>query len=624
MNTIDYPPISEYALIGNCRSAALVSRRGSIDWLCWPRFDSPALFGALLDVRRGGRFSVTPARVVGVSRRYVGESAVLETTFRTETGAARLLDLMPVADEADKAGELWPDHELLRRLECLEGEIEVEVVFDPRPEYGRVTPRLRCDPGFGILCEHASQTLSLTSDRPLDLGPAGGPATGRAVLTRGECWTFSLAYNQEMPVILAPFTDDPRTHIERSARWWTGWMESCAYHGPYESLVRRSAITLKLLTYSPTGALVAAPTTSLPETIGGVRNWDYRYCWLRDSSMTLRALFALGLMGEGEAFLSWLLHGTRLTWPELQILYDVFGGSRLPERVLDHLEGYAGSAPVRVGNAAAGQLQLDIYGEVINSAWAFVERGGRLDRWTARMLVGLGRTVVRRWVEPDEGIWEPRLGRRHRTHSKAMCWVALDRLVRLSAGGHVPVVGQTIAAARDEVRDVIERQGFNTRLGHYVSELGGEALDASLLLLPLMGYADPRSERMRATAAAVRARLAVDGLLYRYPNGGDGLPGVEGAFGLCGFWSVGVRVLEGEADRAAAEFEHLISFGNDVGLFAEEIDPATGAALGNFPQAFTHVGLINAAVDIARARGEGPVPKPVGGMPDAHDMGGHA
>lgn len=599
-----------------------MSRRGSIDWLCWPRFESPALFAALLDVRRGGCFRVAPVRVVDMSRRYVGESAVLETTFRTETGAARVLDLMPVADETEKADELWPDHELLRRVECLEGEVEVEVFFSPRPDYGRVSSRLRQDPAFGLLCEHRSEVLSLSSDRSLTVGAGGATAAGRAVLTAGESWTLSLAYNQELPAILPPRAHDPVAHIERSVRWWSRWMESCTYHGPYEALVRRSAITLKLLTYSPSGALVAAPTTSLPEAVGGVRNWDYRYCWLRDASMTLRALFGLGLMGEGEAFLSWLLHTTRITWPELQILYDVFGGTRLPEHELDHLEGYAGSSPARIGNAAAGQLQLDVYGEVTGAAWAFVERGGQLDRWTGRMLAGLGRTVARRWAEPDEGIWEPRSGRRHHTHSKAMCWVALDRLVRLSRGGHIPGLGDRFAAVRDDVRDAIEAHGFNPRLGHYVSELDGSSLDASLLLLPLMGYTDARSERMRATSSAVRARLGVDGLLYRYLDGGDGLPGGEGAFGLCSFWSVGVRVLEGDVERAAAEFEHLLSFGNDVWLFGEEIDPVTGAALGNFPQAFTHVGLINAAVDIARARDMAPAPRPVGEMPDAHDMGG--
>jgi GH15 family glucan-1,4-alpha-glucosidase len=622
-DSIDYSAIADYGLIGNCRSAALVSRQGSLDWLCWPRYDSPSLFGALLDARRGGCFRVAPAGVIDVSRRYLGESAVLETTFRTRTGVARLLDLMPVADEAARADELWPDHELLRQLECLQGEVEAEVRFAPRFDYGAAAPRLRPDPAFGILCGHGSQVLSLTSERPLRVEADGATAVGRACLRAGETWTLSLAYNEQLPAILPPWAGDAAAHIDRTVAWWTRWMQSCTYEGPWAPLVRRSAITLKLLTYSPSGALVAAPTTSLPEAIGGVRNWDYRYCWLRDASMMLRALFDVGLMEEGEAFLSWLLHSTRLTWPELQILYDVFGGTRLPERTLDHLEGYAGSAPVRIGNAATNQLQLDIYGEVAGAAWAFVERGGALDRRTARMLVGLGHTVIRRWREPDEGIWEPRTRRSQHTHSKAMCWVALDRLARLVERGQLPGPTAEFLRERDQIRCTIEREGVGAA-GHYVSEFGGDTVDASLLLLSLLGYADPRSARMRATVAAVRDRLGANGLLYRYRTDetADGLPGGEGAFGLCGFWAVGARMLEGDVAGARADFEHLLTFANDLGLFAEQYDPATGTALGNFPQAFTHVGVINAAVDLARAEGLTPVARPVGALPDADDMRG--
>jgi GH15 family glucan-1,4-alpha-glucosidase len=326
-----------------------------------------------------------------------------------------------------------------------------------------------------------------------------------------------------------------------------------------------------------------------------------------DASLTLRAFDDLGFTVESEAFLSWSLHATRLTWPEIQVLYDVFGEARIAEVVLDHLEGYARSAPVRVGNAAARQLQLDAYGEVIDAAWRYVLRGGRLDRTTARTLAGLGDTVVRRWHEPDEGIWEPRSGRRHHTHSKAMCWVALDRLTRLCERGHVQAAAARYQPARDAIRDAIETHGFSARLGSYVSVFDGESLDASLLQLSLMGYADPRSARMRGTVARVRERLGVNGLLYRYLDTEDGLTGREGAFGICSFWAAEARALQGEVTEAHDDFERLLSLANDVGLFAEEIDPGTGAALGNFPQAFTHVGLINAAVTLARLRGEGSV-----------------
>jgi GH15 family glucan-1,4-alpha-glucosidase len=605
-----YRPIGDYALIGDCRSAALVSGSGSIDWLCWPRFDSPSIFGALLDWRRGGRFTIAPVEPFTTTRRYVGDTAVLETTFQTANGVVRLTDLMPVASEAEKARALWPDHELLRHIECLEGTVEIEVLFDPRPDYGRMIPRLIDRQTFGLVCEHQAQVIALRSEIPLV--PGGEPgARGRVRLQAGEARSLSVTHDRWLPVVLLPLSDAAGERIARSLAWWETWMRGCRYDGPYADMVRRSAITLKLMTYSPSGAVIAAPTASLPEQIGGVRNWDYRYCWLRDASLTLRAFDDLGFTIEGEAFLSWVLHATRLTWPDLQVLYDVYGEARIPESTLDHLEGYAGSVPVRVGNAAIDQLQLDTYGEVIDAAWRYCERGGRLDRTTARTLVGLGDTVIRRWHEPDEGIWEPRGGRQHHTHSKAMCWVALDRLVRLCERRHVQADAARFAQTRDAIREIIEARGYSVRLGSYVSILDGETFDASLLLLSLMGYADPQSPRMRGTLARVRDRLGADGLLYRYLDEDDGLPGSEGAFGICGFWGVEARALQGEVVAARGDFERLLSFGNDVGLFAEEIDPKDGAALGNFPQAFTHVGVINAAVTLARLQGEEPARTPV-------------
>jgi GH15 family glucan-1,4-alpha-glucosidase len=605
-----YRPIGDYAMIGDCRSAALVSGSGSIDWLCWPRFDSPSIFGALLDQRQGGRFSIAPVEPFITRRRYIGDTAVLETTFETANGVARLTDLMPVASEAEKARALWPDHELLRRIECLAGTVEVDVLFDPRPDYGRVVPRLIDRHAFGLVCEHRAQVIALRSEIPLV--PGEGPGVrGRARLQADEARTLSVTYDRWLPVVLLPLGGAAGDRIARSLAWWEAWMRGCRYDGPYAEMVRRSAITLKLMTYAPSGAVIASPTASLPEQIGGVRNWDYRYCWLRDASLTLRAFDDLGFTVEGEAFLSWVLHATRLTWPELQVLYDVYGEARIPESTLDHLEGYARSVPVRVGNAAIDQLQLDTYGEVIDAAWRYCERGGRLDRTTARTLVGLGDTVIRRWHEPDEGIWEPRRGRQHHTHSKAMCWVALDRLARLCEGRHVQADAVRFARAGDAIREVIEARGYNARLGSYVSIFDGETLDASLLLLSLMGYADPQSPRMRGTLARVRERLGANGLLYRYLDEDDGLPGSEGAFGICGFWGVEARALEGDVTAARSDFERLLSFGNDVGLFAEEIDPEDGAAIGNFPQAFTHVGLINAAVTLARLQGERPAHTPV-------------
>jgi GH15 family glucan-1,4-alpha-glucosidase len=599
-----HPAISDYAIIGDCRSAALISRNGSLDWLCWPRFDSPSLFGALLDQAKGGRFAVRPVLPFVGERRYVPDTNILETTFRTSSGILRLTDLMPVCSEADKRRELWPQHQILRAVECLAGEVEVELVCDPRPDYARTTPRLRDRGALGIHYEHRDTVLVLRSDLPLALSTDGGGVRGRAVLRAGERRHVSLVFSQGEPAVIPPLGAPAERKIRMSVEWWKQWAGRCTYAGPHRAAVVRSALTLKLMAYAPSGAVVAAPTTSLPEQPGGTRNWDYRYCWLRDASLTLQALFDLGYPAEAEAFLGWLIHTTRISWPELQILYDVYGRADLKERQVDQLAGFGGARPVRVGNAAEGQLQLDVYGEVLDAVYQFVQRGGRLDRATARMLIGFGDTVCRRWREPDEGIWEVRAARRQHTYSKAMCWVALDRLLRLHAAGLLRAPATRLARERAAIGEEIERRGFDAGLQSYVSVLGGDTLDASLLQLGRYGYADPASPRMRGTLAAVHARLGRNGLLYRYLED-DGLAPGEGAFGICSFWAVTAQALGGDRRGAGEVFEHLLDYANDVGLFAEEIDPASGAALGNFPQAFTHVGLIDAALTLAPGAARG-------------------
>jgi GH15 family glucan-1,4-alpha-glucosidase len=595
-----YPPIADYALIGDCRSAALISRGGSLDWLCWPRFDSPSLFAALLDRERGGSFRVGPAGPFRTERRYLPDSNSLETIFHTADGVLALRDVMPVASEAEKRAELLPEHEILRELEGVRGEVKLEIDYAPHPEYGLIRPAIQDRGPFGLQCEIPGATVSLRSDVPLHVAADGQSAHGVTSISGGERVYLSLTYSEEAPSVIPVLGDAARHRLARSDRWWRHWAERCAYHGPYRDAVVRSALALKLMAYAPSGAIVAAPTTSLPERLGGVRNWDYRYCWLRDASFTLRALFALGHLEEGEAFLNWMLHATRLTWPELQILYDVYGEADLPERQLAHLAGYAGSRPVRVGNDAHGQLQLDVYGEVIDAAARFAEAGGRFDRETAHLLAGLGHTVCARWREPDEGIWEGRSGRRQHTHSKVLCWVALDRLIALHERQRLPIDVAAFQQTRDAIRETIERRGYNERLGSYTRLLDGEDLDASLLTLPLYRYIEASDPRMMATRARIAQRLGRGGLIYRYAEDArDGLPQGEGAFGICSFWAVECRALSGDVAGATMDFERLVAYANDVGLLAEEIDPETGAALGNFPQAFTHVGLINAALTLA-------------------------
>lgn len=600
-----YPPISDYALIGDCRGAGLVSRDGSLDWLCLPRFDSPSIFAALLDAEAGGRFRIRPTGEFRATRRYLPDTNILETTFTSPGSVVVLRDLMPVSTEEDKRERLYPQHEVLREVEGLQGEMELDILYEPRPDYGRMRTVFHERGALGLWCEAHGAVLVLRSELPLELSGYGRSAHGIAHIRAGERKYLSFTYSDEGPAVVPLLGMSARDRRERSAQWWREWAGRCTYHGPYRDMVVRSALALKLMAYAPSGAVIAAPTTSLPEQVGGVRNWDYRYCWLRDASFTLRALFTLGYDEEAHAFLSWMLHATRLTWPELRVLYDVYGEARLPERELPHLAGYVGSRPVRVGNDAHNQLQLDVYGEVIDGVAQFAHRAGRFDRDTSRMLDGLGRTVCKRWREPDEGIWEGRSGRFHHTHSKALCWVALDRLIQMHEAGHLTISVDLFRAHRDAIRNEIETRGYNARLGSYTRTFDGNEMDASLLTLPLYGYIAATHPRMRTTCARVQERLARGSLLYRYDTGADdGLPPGEGAFGICSFWGVECVAAGGDVAGATRAFERLLSYANDVGLLAEEIDPETGSALGNFPQAFTHVGLINAALTLAECRGE--------------------
>ncbi|HET9659377.1 MAG TPA: glycoside hydrolase family 15 protein [Thermomicrobiales bacterium] len=416
----------------------------------------------------------------------------------------------------------------------------------------------------------------------------------------GDRAYLSLSYSDDAPAVVPELGAAAWGRSRQTIDWWRDWADRCTYQGPYREEVIRSALALKLMCFAPSGAVIAAPTTSLPEEIGGTRNWDYRYCWLRDASFTLRALLDLGYDKEAAAYYDWLLHATRLTQPELQVLYDAYGEAHIPERELSHLDGYAGSRPVRIGNGAFGQLQLDVYGEVLDAVTRFILQGERLDRDTVHFLDGLGRTVCTRWREPDDGIWESRGGRAHHTHSKALCWVALDRLIRMHERYGLNFHVERFRTERAEIRAAIEARGYNDQIGSYTQVFDGETVDASLLTLSWYGYVEASNPRMISTCERIHERLAHGALLHRYERAmKDGLPGGEGAFGICGFWAVETRARGGDLEGARWAFERLLSYANDLGLFAEEIDPGSGAALGNFPQAFTHVGVINAALTLA-------------------------
>jgi GH15 family glucan-1,4-alpha-glucosidase len=598
-----YPPIGDYAAIGNCRTLALVSRAGSIDWLCLPHFSGPSVFAAMLDAERGGRFAVIPRDVQDVHRMYVHDTNVLCTTYHCSRGVLRLTDFLTAHAGLEATHRLEAQHELVRIVECIEGEVALDAIYAPRPDYARHTPRLQHRGALGWACTYRGMIAFLTSDLGFE---AKDPATlaASATLEAGERRQLVFSYSECDIGVVNPLGDAVQQRLDSTVRWWRSWSARSIYEGPYRGPVMRSALALKLLTFSLSGAVIAAATTSLPEGRTGARNWDYRYCWLRDTSLVLQSFLDLGFVSESRAFLGWLLHATRMTQPRLQVLYDVFGETSLTEYELDDLEGYRGIGPVRIGNAAHEQLQLDVYGEVVLTAFDYVERGGALDDYERRLLVGFGRSVCELWRSPDQGIWEIRLPPRHNTYSKLMCWTALDRLVKLDERIGLPIDCGAMRRERDAIRDDIEAHAFDRELMSYVGYYGGKAPDASLLLMARYGYIDAKDERMVGTWRLMERELMHDGLLYRYPPGPsyDGVEGGENLFGICSFWLVDYLARLGEVDRAEVLFEQLLGCANDVGLYAEELDRETKAPLGNFPQAFTHVGLITAALAIAQAR----------------------
>jgi len=583
-----YLPIRDYAAIGDGRTAALVGRDGSIDWLCLPDLDSPSVFAALLDAERGGTFELSPCAPFDAKRRYQPDTNVLETTFATAEGSVRVTDAMPLP-----RGGLAPGRELVRRIEGLSGEVPMRWRVEPRFGYG--ARRTRVDRRTGVPRATAGSTaLALPAWGAGEPSCTQSSISGEFATAAGSRSLLVLSASHSEPLVL-PSRAESEQRLEATASFWRRWAGSRSYEGPWRDSVIRSALALKLLVYAPSGAIAAAATTSLPEEIGGERNWDYRFSWLRDAFFTLDAFLALGCPSEAEAYLSWLLHASQLTHPRLRVLYALGGGTRTPERRLD-LAGYRGSRPVRAGNAAGAQRQLDVYGELLQTAWRYVDGGNRLDRDTARRLAGIADEVCRLWAEPDSGIWEVRSEPLHFTQSKIMCWVALDRATRLAETGCLPDEGISgWRQARDAIQAFVEGQCWSEERGSYVRHPGSAELDASLLFGLLMGYRPGDERRLDGTLDAVTRELRNGPLVDRY-RGEDGLGGREGAFLACSFWLVEALTRRERLEEAAGLMEELLALANDVGLYAEEIDVAGGEFLGNFPQGLVHLALINAAV----------------------------
>ncbi|MEV7383079.1 glycoside hydrolase family 15 protein [Streptomyces lydicus] len=591
-----HPYIEDYALIGDLQTAALVGRDGSIDWLCLPRFDSPACFAALLGGRDNGHWTLSPhSPEARAERSYRGDSLILDTVWETPTGRVRVTDFMPQRDRA-------PD--VVRIVEGLDGSVEMRGVLRLRFDYGRVVPWVRAVEGSRVAIAGPDSVWLRT--------PSHGTTYGKDFSTRSD---FTVAAGQRTAFVLTwhpsheprPDLIDPFDALADTLEDWRTWSARCRYAGPHRAAVIRSLITLKALTYAPTGGIVAAPTTSLPEEVGGVRNWDYRYCWLRDASLTLDALLAAGYLEEAGAWRDWLLRAVAGAPEDLQIMYGLAGERRLPEAELPWLAGYSGSTPVRIGNAAVEQRQLDVYGEVIDSFHIARTAGlpAEPHAWSIqRTMVDYLETT---WREPDEGLWEIRGPRRHFVHSKVMAWVAADRAVRaLEANPKLSGDIDRWRAMRDEVhREVCER-GYDPERGTFTQSYGSAELDAATLLIPRVGFLPGDDPRVVGTIDAVCRELTHDGLVRRYSSGDvpvDGLPGGEGTFLACSFWLVDALQLSGRRQEAARLFERLLELRNDVGLLSEEYDPVAGRQLGNFPQAFSHIGLVGTAFGLLGGAG---------------------
>ncbi|WP_405085672.1 glycoside hydrolase family 15 protein [Microbispora sp. NBC_01389] len=599
--------IEDYALVGDTQSAALVGRDGSVDWLCLPRFDSPSCFARLLGDESNGFWRLAAAgRDTAARRAYVGDSLVLATDWETSTGTARVLDFMPV-----RSG----NPALVRVVEGLSGTVEMTTEIRIRFDYGRIVPWVRRTGGH---LHAVGGPDSVWIHSPVHLRGSDYRHQAAFTVSAGDLVPFVFTWHPSHQP--RPKAIDPLAELGLTIRLWQDWAARCGYRGPWRDAVVRSLITLKALTYSPTGGIVAAPTTSLPEHLGGVRNWDYRYCWLRDAAMTLDALLRAGYVEEAHAWRVWLLRAIAGRPEDHQIMYGVAGERRLPETTLDWLPGYEGSRPVRIGNGAAGQFQLDVYGQVVNALYRARKKGMAPDDYIWALLVKGAEFLEHNWDRPDEGLWEVRGPRRHFVHSKIMAWLAMDRMTRGAAELGRTGPFERWSALRDRIHAEVCEKGYDPVRNTFTQSYGSTELDAALLQIPIVGFLPPDDPRVTGTIDAVERELMTDGFVLRYPtadhnpaehnpaehNPVDGLPGGEGAFLACSFWLAEARALTGRHTEAVELFERLIALTNDVGLLAEEYDPRTRRQLGNFPQAFSHIHLIHTAQALS---GAAPIPQ---------------
>jgi GH15 family glucan-1,4-alpha-glucosidase len=598
----DFLPIADHGIIGDLHTVALVGADGTIDWYCCPAFDSPSVFAAILDRKKGGYYRISPLEEDWTSKQlYFPDTNVLITRFLTPGGVGELQGFMPIA----RTGAERHRHQLIRRVVGVRGAIRFRVDLQPRFNYARDSHETH-EYEHGVVFESETLCLALQATRPIACDDHG--VHSEFNLRAGESVTFVLEQVARDYVPREYSEEETREAYERTIDYWRRWLAQSRYRGRWREMVHRSALTLKLLTYEPTGAIVAAPTTSLPEQIGGERNWDYRYTWIRDAAFSLYGLLRLGFTEEAGAFMNWLTdrfrEGVDRSGDPLQTMYSIHGDRELPEQTLDHLEGYRGSAPVRIGNAAAEQLQLDIYGELIDSVYLYNKYGTPIYHAAWQDLSRVVNWVGENWDQPDEGIWEIRGGRKDFTLSRLMCWVAIERATRMARQRGLPADLVRWMRHRDEIYEQIMERGWSEQRKTFVQHYGSDVLDASLLLMPLVKFIAPTDPRWLSTLDAITEELVSDTLVQRYHahSAPDGLLGDEGTFSICSFWYVEALTRAGRVDDARLAFEKMLTYANHLGLYSEEIGP-TGELLGNFPQAFTHLALISAAFNLDRALG---------------------